>query len=202
MSDPQPPYPPPNPQPPQRPFVPPPLPPRNPNPQPQWNPPQQQWNPPPPAAVSDPYLEDAPKPPPAKPNLAGLIIGQWIQVLIFAGAAAAMFHPWVQDFYANMIIDEMKKSDPKTAGEIIKDTETFNFVIRIFSSFMAGWMGIHAILTAIAAYYLAKCRGRVYIVIVGALNALMFPIGTPIGLWSVVVLSKADVKAYFERPKV
>lgn len=59
-----------------------------------------------------------------------------------------------------------------------------------------------AALTAVAGFRLKQRRWRVFCMVIAALQCLNMPLGTALGVFSLIVLSRPSVTALFERPSV
>jgi len=63
-------------------------------------------------------------------------------------------------------------------------------------------MGLgYAVLVALAGHWLAKARNWTFIIVVAGLSCAFFPFGTVLGVFTIVVLVKPEVKALFQRPQ-
>jgi hypothetical protein len=63
-------------------------------------------------------------------------------------------------------------------------------------------MGLgYAVLVALAGRWLAKNRNWTFIMVVAALSCAFFPFGTVLGVFTIIVLVKPEVKALFQGPR-
>jgi hypothetical protein len=65
---------------------------------------------------------------------------------------------------------------------------------------LAFWLGIvaFAVMLGVAARFLARARHWTYCVVTAGLACAFFPFGTALGVFTVVVLARPEVKATFE----
>lgn len=56
-----------------------------------------------------------------------------------------------------------------------------------------------AVANFFAARFIAERRNHTYCIIVSALECLSFPFGTAVGVFTLIVLSRPEVKAWFDR---
>ncbi len=59
---------------------------------------------------------------------------------------------------------------------------------------------VYAGLLACAGRCLARSRHWTFVIVVGALSCAFFPVGTALGVFTILVLSKPDVKILFHTP--
>jgi len=66
---------------------------------------------------------------------------------------------------------------------------------------LAFWVGVvaFAIMLGLAARFLSRARHWTYCLVVAALACALFPFGTALGVFTIVVLVRPEVKAAFER---
>ncbi len=57
---------------------------------------------------------------------------------------------------------------------------------------------VYVVLVALAGRFLARARHWTFCIVVAALSCAFFPFGTALGVFTIIVLSKPDVKAVFE----
>jgi hypothetical protein len=55
-----------------------------------------------------------------------------------------------------------------------------------------------AVLTAWSAYSIHQRRNRVWVLVVGAFHLLSMPFGTALGVYTIIVMTRPGVKAWFE----
>lgn len=58
---------------------------------------------------------------------------------------------------------------------------------------------VAALLNLMSAYWMQKRRNRMFSVVIGALNCIAIPIGTILGIFTIVVLVKENVRRIYER---
>jgi hypothetical protein len=64
--------------------------------------------------------------------------------------------------------------------------------------FVTALIGVWTFLTFLAGRKLAKRQGRIFIMVIAALQLLSIPMGTILGIFTLVVLSRPSVVAMFE----
>jgi hypothetical protein len=68
----------------------------------------------------------------------------------------------------------------------------------LFLFFVVAWM----VLLILAGRFLARQRHWIFCVVVAAISCTSFPLGTALGIFTLVTLTKAEVKALFAVPRV
>ena len=58
----------------------------------------------------------------------------------------------------------------------------------------------YAVLVALAGSFIARTRHWTFCIVVAAVSCAFFPFGTVLGVFTIIVLSKPDVKAAFDGP--
>jgi hypothetical protein len=58
---------------------------------------------------------------------------------------------------------------------------------------------VAALLNLMSAYWMQKRRNRIFSVVIGALNCLAIPIGTILGIFTIVVLVKETARRIYDR---
>ncbi len=100
------------------------------------------------------------------------------------------------------------EAQPKDGDDVFKEAQQFAegqmqflgtvFVVVGIAAILLGW--IVALLLAIAGRKLATRRGRVFCIVVAALSCFSFPLGTALGVFTLIVLMRPSVQALFEQP--
>jgi hypothetical protein len=70
-------------------------------------------------------------------------------------------------------------------------------MIAIGAAMMAIGLG-YVVLIALAGRFVARTRYWTFVIIVAALSCAFFPFGTVLGVFTIIVLSRPDVKALFQ----
>jgi len=102
--------------------------------------------------------------------------------LLYVGLGAA--------FTSGAISERSGSGDPRIVGMILLVAGLVVLVIGLAS----------AALLYLAGRYLRNRRHRIFCIVVAVLCCLQFPWGTVIGIWTIVALSRASVRALFEPP--
>jgi hypothetical protein len=79
--------------------------------------------------------------------------------------------------------------------------EFYNIFALIFY-FIGGLMILNAILNLLTGIYLRQRKHRIFCIIIGALNCLHVPVGTALGAFTIVILSRDSVKNIFDNLNV
>jgi hypothetical protein len=75
--------------------------------------------------------------------------------------------------------------------------EFYNIFALIFY-FIGGLMILNAILNLLTGVFIRQRKHRIFCVVIGALNCLHVPVGTAIGAFTIVILSRDSVKKIFD----
>lgn len=102
-------------------------------------------------------------------------------------------------FLAMLVFFGMAEEAAKNAaGQSATDAANGQMLIAVFGV-MAALAGLVLLLKILCAYGITKRRFRTLCIVVSAINCLAFPIGTIIGVYSLMVLSRPSVGALFEQ---
>ena len=102
-------------------------------------------------------------------------------VLVYLGIGIVMVIAGVaEDEFAAMFV-----------GTIFMIISVIVIIILIFS----------ALLSALCGYFIQKRQNRIYCIVVAGLTSLNFPLGTALGVFTIIELEKDDVKKSFETKK-
>lgn len=74
-------------------------------------------------------------------------------------------------------------------------------VVQITTMVYAVSLWVFAVLCVLTGVMIAKRKGWWFIVVVSGLNTTLVPVGTVLGIFSLVTLTKPHVKAWFLAPK-
>jgi len=58
----------------------------------------------------------------------------------------------------------------------------------------------YAVAVAVAGRFIARARHWTFVIVVAALSCAFFPFGTVLGVFTIIVLSKPEVRALFQSP--
>jgi hypothetical protein len=75
-------------------------------------------------------------------------------------------------------------------------------VVDLFKWFylvLGAWMGASLVLNLLAAIYLRAKKHRIFCIVVAAWNCLHTPIGTVLGIFTIIVLARSSVRTMFDR---
>jgi hypothetical protein len=75
--------------------------------------------------------------------------------------------------------------------------EYYNIFIMIFY-FIGGLMILNAVLNLLTGVFLRQRKYRIFCIIIGSLNCLHVPVGTALGAFTIVILSRDSVKKIFD----
>jgi hypothetical protein len=71
--------------------------------------------------------------------------------------------------------------------------------LRVLSILHYVWGGLFGILTIVAGRRVARQRSRIFCMVVAAMNCTVFPFGTALGVFTLIMLSKNSVKMMYEQ---
>jgi hypothetical protein len=72
-------------------------------------------------------------------------------------------------------------------------------IFRWFYLVLGAWMGASLVLNLLAAVYLRAKKHRIFCIVVAAWNCLHTPIGTVLGIFTIIVLARSSVRTMFDR---
>ncbi len=78
----------------------------------------------------------------------------------------------------------------------------FFAIFKFFYLFFALWFVASAVLNLLSGIYLRARRHRTFSTVVGAINCLHLPLGTVLGVFTLVVLSRPSVRALYDAQAV
>ena len=73
-------------------------------------------------------------------------------------------------------------------------------LMGIMFGLMILWMLAHVVCTFLAGKFLAARRHRLFCIVIAALNCMSVPLGTTLGVFTIIVLTQPAVCELFERP--
>lgn len=91
----------------------------------------------------------------------------------------------------------MMGSSPGNAGSPQPPPPVGWLFVVMGLAFLAAALGF-AVLLVLAGRFIARTRHWTYCLVIAGLSCAFFPFGTVLGVFTIVVLSKAEVKALFE----
>jgi len=94
------------------------------------------------------------------------------------------------------IIEQMQKNQPDQA----LDPREFLAIFKWFYIFMGGCFLLCAIGNFLSGWYIREKMHRTFSLFVGGLNCLLVPIGTVLGVFTIIVLSRESVRALYNTP--
>ncbi len=124
---------------------------------------------------------------------------------IFAGMSALwcslfIFHVviGVAMLFDNSIFDEMPQ--PGGGAPPMGDMKAMGAMFAFMGGavVLAGWT--YAVLLVIAGRKLAARRGRTFCIVVASLSCFLVPLGTILGVFTLIVLMRPSVQTLFEAP--
>jgi hypothetical protein len=106
--------------------------------------------------------------------------------ILFVAAHYTVFHA----FLSNPKIWENQKQGPPPAE--------FFAVFRWFYVFFAGWFGTSCVLNLISGFCIRARKHRTFSMVVAGINCLHMPLGTVLGVFTMVVLIRDSVRRLYE----
>jgi len=106
----------------------------------------------------------------------------------------------LQEFRDEETRQEQEEEKVREAADRIFAGMTGVFQGLIFFYLIVGFLVLFAtVLNFLSARYLAKRRKKTFSIVVAALNCLSLPLGTILGVFTIVVLSRPSVEAIYQK---
>ncbi|MDX2177742.1 MAG: hypothetical protein SF028_14870 [Candidatus Sumerlaeia bacterium] len=98
-----------------------------------------------------------------------------------------------------ILTGRMQGPPPGTQGEPMVKAVGGLFVVVAAAIILVAWaLGIA---TMLAGRYLRERRRRMFCTVVAAVNCMSFPVGTAVGVLTIILLNKPDVSGVFDAPE-
>ena len=111
------------------------------------------------------------------------------------GGLTALFAclPFIHLFIGIAILTKGLTENP--SGNLSPELVGWIFILIAVFVILAGWT--LAILMILAGRKLSKFRSRTFCLVIGAIECMIFPIGTILGVFTLILLTKDSVKELF-----
>lgn len=85
---------------------------------------------------------------------------------------------------------------------IVMNNEPMGWMFVGFGALISGWIVVSAVLSFLAARWISLGKNWLFCIIVSGLHCASFPLGTGLGVFSIIVLCRPSVKAWFASKRV